>query len=199
MPVTPRRLAQRLCRCRAGASQGALVILFASFALLACSPTFNWRETPLGADGLVALLPCKPDRATRELPMGADPVRVEMVGCEAGGATFAVAHAQAADAAQAEAWLRAWRAAWRAQLDGAVIVGESAAHVPRAALSPSAVRLDAPPPGTAGGRVDAGTGAHVLWFAQARGGKMALYQATVIGEPSASDALATFFDGLRLP
>ena len=37
----------------------------------ACTPTFNWRETPVGDDGMIALLPCKPDRATRALPLGA--------------------------------------------------------------------------------------------------------------------------------
>jgi len=165
-------------------------------ALAACSPTFNWRDTPVGPDGLVALLPCKPDRATRELPMGADRVAVDMAGCEAGGATFAVAHVQAADSAQAEAWLRAWRAAFRTQLGDAVEVRESAAQVPRASLSPAAVRVDAGPAAGGNGLAD---GTHVMWFAQSRGGKMALYQATVIGEPSSAEALATFFEGLHLP
>src|SRR5689334_7855840 len=67
----------------------------AVFALAACSPTFNWREVPIADAGLVALLPCKPDRAERALPLGAESVRVDMAGCEAGGATFAVAHASA--------------------------------------------------------------------------------------------------------
>lgn len=163
--------------------------------LSACSPTFNWRDTPVGPDGLVALLPCKPDRAVREFSMGPDRVGVDMAGCEAGGATFAVAHVQAADAAQAEAWLQAWRAALRSQLGDAVVVRASAAQVPRASLLPAAVRVDAAP--SDGGGSSAAT--HVLWFAQARGGKMALYQATVIGEPSSGEALNTFFDGLHLP
>lgn len=162
-------------------------LLFAAVSA-ACSPTFNWREVPVGDAGLVVMLPCKPDRATRALPLGAATVDVEVVGCEAGGATFAVAHARAADAAQAEAWLTAWRAATRAQLADAQPT-ESAATLPRAAPQPAPVRLD-------------GIGnaqAHLLWFAQTRAGGVSLYQATVLGRPSAADAVATFDEGLRLP
>ena len=40
----------------------------------------------------------------------------------------------------------------------------------------------------------------VLWFAQSqKDGRVSLYQATVLGRPTAPDAAATFFDGLRLP
>lgn len=162
--------------------------LLVSAASAACSPTFNWREVPVGDAGLVAMLPCKPDRATRSLPLGSASVAVEVVGCEAGGATFAVAHARAADAAQAEAWLNAWRAATRAQLADARPT-ETPATLPRAALQPAPVRLD-------------GSGqahAHLLWFAQTRAGGVSLYQATVLGRPSAADAVATFDEGLRLP
>lgn len=154
----------------------------------ACSPTFNWREVPVGDAGLVAMLPCKPDRATRAMPLGSASVAVEVVGCEAGGATFAVAHARAADATQAEAWLTAWRAATRAQLTDAQPT-ETPATLPRAALQPAPVRLD----------VSGKAAAHLLWFAQTRAGGVSLYQATVLGRPSAADAIATFEEGLRLP
>ncbi|MBT2326415.1 hypothetical protein J7E62_29300 [Variovorax paradoxus] len=165
-------------------------LALAAAAIGACSPVFNWREVSIADEGLVALLPCKADRATRALPLGAESVTIDMTGCEAGGATFAVAHASAADAAQAESWMRAWRAATRAQLAGAA-VAETPSALPRAAASPAPVRLD-----TQG---DAGAPAHVLWFAQQRAGKMALYQATVLGKPASPEALASFFEGLRLP
>lgn len=168
---------------------------FAAFllaaSLAACSPTFNWREVPVGDDGVIALLPCKPDRATRNLPLGAESVAVDMAGCEAGGATFAVAHATAGSAAQAESWMRAWRAATRIQLDGAALT-ETAAVLPRAAASPAVARLDAQ-------GADPAKAAHVLWFARQRVDGMALYQATVLGTPSSAEALATFFEGLRIP
>jgi hypothetical protein len=167
---------------------GLTAALFAAAVSTACSPTFNWREVPVGDAGLVAMLPCKPDRATRSLPLGNASVAVEVVGCEAGGATFAVAHARATDAVQAEAWLMAWRAATRAQLADAQPT-ETPATLPRAALQPSPVRLD-------------GSGqaqAHLLWFAQTRAGGVSLYQATVLGQPSTVDAVTTFDEGLRLP
>jgi hypothetical protein len=163
---------------------------------VSCSPTFNWRDAPVGDDGLVALLPCKPDRATREMPLGAGgaAVKVDMAGCEAGGATFAVAYAVANDADQAVTWLDAWQHAVRAQPSTAGAT-ETAVQVVRAAGTPSPLRIDT----TATAPGERGAGTHVLWFAQLRGGKVSLYQATVLGQPSSDDAVTTFFDGLRLP
>lgn len=175
-------------------SRFAAPALALASALAGCSPTFNWREVPIGNEGVVALLPCKPDRATRALPLGVDAVTVDMAGCETGGATFAVAHAVAGSPAQAEGWIRAWRAATRSQLAGAPTT-ETAAVLPRAANAPAPVRLDTP-------EAEGGASAkplHVLWFAQQRPDGVALYQATVIGKPSSADALPTFFEGLRVP
>jgi hypothetical protein len=169
----------------------ALVVV----ATMACTPVFNWREVPVGEGDLVALLPCKPDRAERALPLGAESVRVDMAGCEAGGVTFAIAHAEASGPAQAQAWLDAWRAATRRQLAGRELT-ESPASLPRASAAPAALRLDAR--GDAA-RKPAMASARVLWFARQHPRGVSLYQATAIGEPSAPDALETFFEGLRLP
>ncbi len=166
-------------------------LAFCTAAAGACSLVFNWREVPIADDGLVVLLPCKADRATRTLPLGAESITVDMTGCEAGGATFAIAHATASNAAQAEAWMRAWRAATRAQLAGATVT-EVPVVLPRASAMPAPVRLEAR-------GVDRGAVTHVVWFAQQRAGRMALYQATVVGQPSQPEALTTFIEGLRLP
>jgi hypothetical protein len=161
--------------------------------LAACSPTFNWREVPIADAGLVALMPCKADRANRMLPLGAESVPVDMTGCEAGGATFAVAHATATSQAQAEAWIEAWRKATRGQLAAAAgaapPLAEASAAVARAAASPAPAQLEA------GGKAPV----RVLWFAQPLGGAVAVYQATVLGQPSSGEAAKTFFDGLHLP
>lgn len=164
--------------------------LAAAGALAGCNPTFNWREVPIGGQGVVALLPCKPERATRSMPLGVEAVAVDMAGCETGGATFAVAHAVAASPAQAEGWLRAWRAATRSQLADAP-ANETAAVLAGAARVPAPVRLD-----TVG---DGAASLHVLWFARQGPGGVSLYQATVLGRPDAADALPTFFEGLRIP
>jgi len=127
------------------------------------------------------------------LPPGAESVQVDMAGCETGGATFAVAHASAESPAQAEAWLRAWRAATRSQL-GEAQMTEAPAVLKRAIAAPAPVRLDAQPPQKGAAPVQ------VLWFAQSKkNGGVALYQATVLGRPSAPEAATTFFEGLRLP
>ncbi|MGN8084164.1 hypothetical protein [Variovorax sp. 22077] len=176
-------------------SRFRLAVLTAAALLAACSPAFNWREVPVAGAGLVAMLPCKADRATRALPLGAESVQVDMTGCEAGGATFAIAHASANGPEQAEAWLRAWRTATRAQL-GEAQVTESAASLPRATAVPAPLRLEvvAPPQGTSAMPLQ------VLWFAQSqKDGSVALYQATVLGRPSSAEAAPTFFEGLRLP
>ena len=167
-----------------------------ALALAACSPVFNWREVPLGGDGVIALLPCKPDRAARSLTLGGDPVELEMVGCEAGGATFALARTQVADVAQAQARMAAWRAATRAQWDGASIE-EQAADLPRALPQPAPVALRAR--GGAPGQHGTAQG-RMLWFAHtSRNGRFAVYQATVLGEPSSAEASSTFFEGIHLP
>ena len=170
-----------------------LALTAAAALLAACSPTFNWREVQIADAGLIALLPCKAQRANRALPLGADSVQVDMAGCEAGGATFAIAHASANSPVQAEAWLNAWRAATRSQL-GEAKVTEAPATLQRATAVPAPLRLDAQPPQQGAAPVQ------VLWFAQSqKDGTVALYQATVLGKPSSPEAPKTFFEGLRLP
>ena len=173
-----------------------LDIVLAALAVLAaaCTPVFNWREVPVGEGDLVALLPCKPDRAERMLPLGTEAVRIDMAGCEAGGVTFAIAHAEASGPAQASAWLDAWRRATRARLAGRTST-ETAGALPRAAAAPGPWRLDAP----AGTDDDRMPPMRVLWFARQHPRGVSLYQATAIGPPASTEALETFFEGLRLP
>jgi len=163
----------------------ALVLLLA-----ACSPVFNWREAPIGNAGLVALLPCRPDRATRTIVLGNASVDVTMAGCNAGNATFAVAQVMAGSRAQADAWLAMWRTQTRDSWRGATL-DEASVAVPRADTAPPAQRL--------GAKSDTARIA-VLWFSQAQAdGRVALYQATLLGEPAEPGAAPTFFEGLRLP
>lgn len=177
--------------------RAAAMAATAAFLASACSPVFNWREVPIGGEAeLVALLPCKPDRAQRDIRLGDQSVAVTMIGCEAGGATFAVAQAGATDAAQAQSWLSAWHNQARAQWTGASIE-EHVAVVPRAAAVPAPLQFQASSqPGTQ----STGQQVRQLWFAhRQRNGTVSLYQATVLGTPSAPDAAQTFFEGMRLP
>lgn len=86
--------------------------LVLALATAACSPALNWREVPL--ESLVALLPCKPDHAERRVQFdtlnGAIPDAVLQVsGCEAAGALYAVSHVRVTDAAQVVPTRTAWR------------------------------------------------------------------------------------------
>lgn len=94
-------------------------LLLAGLAAVACTPSLNWREVPLGR--LTTLLPCKPDRATRPVTLSGKSVTMEMAGCEAGGAMFAISRIQAGDAAQAPELMAALRQASLAQVQTRVV------------------------------------------------------------------------------
>jgi hypothetical protein len=89
-------------------------LLLAALAATACTPSLNWREAHLGR--LSILLPCKPDSATRPVPLDGKMVSMEVVGCEAGGALFAVSRILAEDDARAPQLMAALRQASLAQV-----------------------------------------------------------------------------------
>ena len=78
--------------------------------LAACNPTFNWRDVRPDETRLGLLLPCKPDKAEKVVQLGGRPTPLRLLGCDAGGATFAVAVADLGDAARAAEVLRQWQA-----------------------------------------------------------------------------------------
>ena len=77
--------------------------------LAACSPALNWREVRPEDTRLSLLLPCKPDSAQKVVPLGGQAATLSMLGCDAGGATFAVAVADVGDAAKAALVLEQWQ------------------------------------------------------------------------------------------
>lgn len=83
-------------------------------ALGACSPALNWRTLPLGS--LRFTLPCKPDQAQREVVLAGVNRMLEMRGCEADGALFAISRIVVGPAEDADAQVQAWRAAALAAL-----------------------------------------------------------------------------------
>lgn len=87
--------------------------------LLACSSGLNWRTVQLGQ--LITLLPCKPDNATRPVSLADTQVNMEMSGCEAGGALFAISRIQATDATQAPQLMAALRQASLAQVQATAV------------------------------------------------------------------------------
>jgi hypothetical protein len=77
----------------------------AALSLLACTPTFNWRDVSFEQAPVSALLPCKPDRGARQVQLAGQQLTMHMAGCEAGGAMFAVALVELTDAQQSKAVL----------------------------------------------------------------------------------------------
>lgn len=169
-----------------------LSLVLCAAALGGCSPTFNWREARHDEAGLRFLLPCKPDAAAREVPLAGQAVRLQMQGCEAGGATFAVAAARLADAAQAGRAVADWRAALLATLHTPAPVAERAQPVQGAPAPGQRLQLE-------GRQANSGQPAHAqaLWFGRGEW----VFQAVLIEPPT--QALPTgvadsFFEGLQL-
>ena len=189
-----------------------MVIVLGPVLLAACNPAMNWRETRIKDTALVAMLPCKPDAGARVVPLGGRNVSLHMTGCDAGGATFAVAHAIIDQASAAPAVLAQWRTATLANM-GAV----SSRDVPLGARfsSTSSGTSNGASSGTSsGGGVgtpSAGSTALMLVTAQGRrkdGSAVAMqgawfakdaqvFHAVVYAERISPEVTEAFFSGLR--
>lgn len=83
-------------------------------ALVACSPSLNWREAALDGVPVRALLPCKPDRTQLAVPALQADGALRLMGCEADGMAFVVGALRVAPGDGAPALLTRWRdGAWR--------------------------------------------------------------------------------------
>ena len=83
--------------------------LVTAILLCACTPALNWRQVDIA--GVSFLLPCKPDHAEREVQLAGQHVRMQMLGCPAQGALFAISHMHLDHADSAPAVVSAWRRA----------------------------------------------------------------------------------------
>jgi hypothetical protein len=99
-----------------------------------CTPSLNWRDVQLG--GLTTLLPCKPDTAARDIVLKDRSYRMDMAGCEAGGAVFAISRVQAGSAAEAPILLETLR-----QASLALVQAKPAPATPAGALAPTGLDL----------------------------------------------------------
>lgn len=119
----------------------ALVVLVMLFQ--ACSPSLNWRDVRPEGTSLVLLLPCKPDKAQRTVPLGGSATELNMLGCDAGGATFAVANADIGDAAKVVEVLAQWQKLTLANMKASPNVQVLPLKVAGAAAMPPAVLVKA--------------------------------------------------------
>lgn len=162
----------------------------ALLALAACSPAFNWREVRLENTRLSLLLPCRPDKAQKIVPLGGQPSTLSMLGCDAGGATFAVAVADLGDASKAAAVLAQWQSLTLANMKA----GPGASQVlplklPGAAAAPSPWRVLAQ-----GQRADGtAVSGQAAYFAQGS----QVFQAVIYSAQIAPEVAETFFSNLK--
>lgn len=169
-----------------------LLTFLMMLALPACSPAFNWRAAGFETSPLALLLPCKPDKAEKMVPLGGSPTRLSMLGCDAGGATFAVAQADLADASTAAQVLAQWQGLTLANMQAkAESVQQLPIKVPGASPVPPPVRVAA-----VGQRAD-GTvvSGQAAYFAQGN----QIFQAVIYAPRIDPDVAETFFASFRLP
>lgn len=160
-------------------------------ALVACSPTYNWREVRLPQDGLRLMLPCKPDSGSRRLMLAGQSVDVHMIGCEADATMFTLAYADMADADKANSALSEWKGIMLDNLQGKPGAAQESGYSVKAVPAPiPAVLVN-----TAGRSADGGMlKAQAIWFV--RGAR--LYHGLALGKQLKMDAVDNFFSGIEL-
>jgi hypothetical protein len=179
------------------------VLLALAMALAACSPAFNWREVRPDNTRLSLLLPCKPDKAQKTVPLGGQLTVLAMLGCDAGGATFAVAVADLGDAAKAAPVLAQWQSLTLANMKAAPAgagTGPGVTQVvpfklPGASAEPAPLLVSAQGQRTDGTAV---TG-RAAYFAQgSQVFQVVMYSGTTTPKRNAAaEAAETFFAGLK--
>lgn len=171
-------------------ARAATLAVAAVFLLAACSPSLNWRKVQPDGVALDLLLPCKPDRAQKTVPLGGRPTPLSMVGCEAEGATFALAVADIGDAAQAAEVLAQWQQLALANMRAAAPARQPA-QVRGADAQPAPVRVMAQGQQADGRAVQS----QAIYFA--RGSQ--LFQAVIYAPRISAEMADTFFESLQLP
>jgi hypothetical protein len=155
----------------------------------ACAPALDWREVRPDGSGAVALFPCRPVSHVRVVTLAGEQVRLSLHACDAGGATWALAHADVADPARATVALDELRRAATANL-GSASARQLPGHVAGETPNPSAGRFEV------AGRVPDGAAVREQLAVFARGTRV--FQATVLGARLDEQALEVFFSGLRV-
>jgi hypothetical protein len=164
------------------------VALALGATLAACSPTFNWREVQIDSAELRAMLPCKPDKASQPVPMAGRQVDLAVLGCETGGATFAILQADVGDPTRVGEVLAQWKTATLLNM-------RSTSSLETPFRPPGAFGLPQSKQVVASGQRPDGTSveSHAAYFA--RGSRV--FQAIIYSDRLKPDVAEVFFSGLR--
>lgn len=175
---------------RAMSRRTPIFLVLLPWLIAACTPVYNWREVRLPDAGIKLLLPCKPDHAKRTLPLAGQEVELQMAGCEAGAALFAISHVKSKDDSSIQAAQQEWRAAMLRNMQSTQEVQMAPIKLAGFTAQPHLVRLEA-----RGRRQDgSAVTAQALWF----GHGAHLYHAVVYADKLNLDAVDTFFSSIEL-
>ena len=167
--------------------------------LMACSPTYNWRDVPLDGAAFKAQLPCKPERAERQVPLTAAGVRLQLLSCEAGGLTYALAWARPEPGEPPEplpVLLDRWQLAGWASLRQTVAEG-APAPAGWSAWPLTVAQVQSLRAWQGSGQNHTGQVLQVRQVYLAHAG--VVYQAAVYGQRLPAEAVTPFFDALAVP
>lgn len=158
--------------------------------LAACQPALNWRDVQMQGTPLKVQLPCKPDRASRAVVIAGQSLQLQVAGCDAAGATFAVMLADLPQPLAAGAVLAQWRQA--------TLLNMRASQVQDTAFAPAgALRLTQSVQTQAQG-LQPGQGtavqARAVWFSNGA----QVFHAVVYAPQLAPEAAEGFFSSLAL-
>lgn len=178
-----------------------LATLALAIILAACSPSLNWRQIRM--EQLTAMLPCKPDQAKRMVRLGTQDVTLQMQGCEASQALYAISHVRVGNAGQVNAVQADWRSATLATMQATTVqarpfqLAKASASMPAA---PPGARPTAGGPGlellqAQGRRADgSAVQARLVWFARG----VDIYHVAVYGPQLDNERVEMLFSELRL-
>ena len=162
--------------------------MFLLASLAACSPTYNWRDVRVTPTSLQGMLPCKPDRGQRQVSLAGRQVDMHVLGCDAGGATFAIMFAEIGEPALAGAMLAQWKTAALANMRAAS-TQEWLFRPPGALGVAESVQLAA-----SGQRPDgSAVMSRAAYFTQGT----SVFQAAIYADQLVPGQVDTFFSGLR--
>ncbi len=166
------------------------LLFLACAGLAGCSPTLDWREVRPPDSPLLLLFPCKPSARERRVPLAGPPVRLTLLACSAGGQTWGLAVADVSDPVRIAPALAELVASATANIGGAPSRAVPFA-VPGATPNRGSQRLRIQ------GTLPDGKVVSMQVAVFTHGTRV--FQATVLGEEVAAEAVEGFFDGLRIP
>jgi hypothetical protein len=132
-------------------------------------------------------MPCKPEAAQRTVSLAGQPTALSLLGCDAGGLTFAVAVADVKDAAQSETVLAQWKSATLANIKAAP--GAPTTPIKLSGLAEGALWVNATGQRANGQAVSS----QAAYFAQGS----QVFQAVIYADNIAPDVAETFFSNLK--